>query len=417
MKTHILKDTRNPLVHVLCTFGKTEPDHTPRSVCTHLVYEELLFAGCKNKSRERFLKELGDLGSKVSLGTSDGRITLSISALRTQITPTLRLVKQMLTEPLFAQKEILRIKQLLKNQLRLAREDADFQSQQIFKSAVFHKHDPAHSFSIDSLIDHIDAVSIQDIRKVHKTLFAHEPLLSVSGNKPSTKEVVEMFRKLPFRGGAAPEHVFSSSRAVSRRVCMFKDIKSKQNIEINLGNALPFHFQDPAYAPFVFGMSVLAMKGGFSGRLMSTVREREGLTYGIYGHVEKVTNYTTGYWRIDTFFSPDKVIRGIESTLRELRAIVHKGITKEELVRFKSILHTREVLRRDSIKKQLSLRHVQECYGVSEDDYQNFLSSLQGATVQEVNTALKEHLDPSTFVLSAAGPVEDVRKEITALLK
>ena len=74
-----------------------------------------------------------------------------------------------------------------------------------------------------------------------------------------------------------------------------RSIPSRQNIDFSIGAPLPITMHHPDYAPLLFGITVLGKWGGFTGRLMSTVREKEGLTYGIYAGTETFFNDEQGY--------------------------------------------------------------------------------------------------------------------------
>jgi zinc protease len=197
-----------------------------------------------------------------------------------------------------------------------------------------------------------------------------------------------------------------------KREVLLVDIPNKQNIEFSVGGVLPLYPTDPEYRAFTFGMSVLGLQGGFSGRLMSTVREKEGLTYSIYGKPEKATKTEQGFWRIMTFFNPKDAVRGITSTLTQVEKMRKQGITEDELVRFKAIIETRIALKEDSLLRKLAeLQNWREA-GLTEEEYQLYRNDIANMTVERVNGAMKKYLDPKKIAISGAGPVSKVRKDL-----
>lgn len=215
----------------------------------------------------------------------------------------------------------------------------------------------------------------------------------------------------------APVLTTTTSQIVKGKKLLLQSIASKQNIDLSIGSSLPLTISDDDLAPFTFGLAVLGKWGGFAGRLMSTVREKEGLTYGIYARFEGVSKTEAGYWRIMTFFAPKDVVQGINSTLREINKIHNSGITESEWRRFKNILQTGEVLVYDSLAGTVGFVHGALLSGLGFAEYKKYRECLYNCSRAEVNRALKKYLDPSNIVISAAGPVDKVAKDLKAIVK
>ena len=92
-------------------------------------------------------------------------------------------------------------------------------------------------------------------------------------------------------------------------------LKDKTSISVLLGQATGLRYQDADTVALRVGTAILG--SGFTGRLMSTVRDKEGLTYGIGAGVSEDT-FVDGAWSINAAFAPALVEKGIVSTRREL---------------------------------------------------------------------------------------------------
>src|SRR5690606_10855172 len=79
-------------------------------------------------------------------------------------------------------------------------------------------------------------------------------------------------------------------------------IPEKPSAEFYIGQYTGIERKDADFLPFLIGNSVLG--GGFSGRLMLSVRDEAGLTYGIYSRHSGHT-YTGGYWLVNASFNPE----------------------------------------------------------------------------------------------------------------
>lgn len=396
-----------------------QESHTAFTEALILIYGEALSAGAGTLTRDQFLDAESKLGSQIHINGDSKHIHITLSSLDTSLLPTLALLELMLMKPTFAQSEIKRIKELLINSLILSKEDARSRAYEGFVNALTSVEDKRYMFSIDTLIENIKKITTKDLKKFHSTLWHSKWIFTAAGSRASTQKISSNLKKLR---GTAEKKADTTSSAIpfknqTKRTIVLLDIPHKQNIEFSIGNTLLLRQNDPEYAAFVFGMSVLALYGGFSGRLMSTVREKEGLTYSIYGQAEKVTKKEQGFWRIATFFSPKDAEKGIEATLREIKLICEKGITENELKRFKAIINTRSALVNDSL-----LKKVREIQGLRENDisdseYEDFKAKLQKMTLKEVHLALSNHINLKTLVISGAGPVKEVKKQIEGFAK
>ena len=145
---------------------------------------------------------------------------------------------------------------------------------------------------------------------------------------------------------------------------------------------------------------------------MSTVREKEGLTYGIYARTETVSGTEQGYWRIMTFFSPQQALQGLRSTIREIVLMQTKGVSQAEFKRFKEILKTQQILLADSLTSSVDELHGYICESFDLTEMATFKQRLHTVTLAEVHEAIKTHLRTDALVLSGAGPVISVKKEL-----
>jgi predicted Zn-dependent peptidase len=387
--------------------------HSAHDEALRMVYADALLSGTGSYTREQFHHTLNMLGSDIQVSADGSGVSFSMSALDTTQKQTLALFQAMFKSPTFSVSEIKRIKELLINTLILSKEDAKARAYRHFTSTLTEHTDPRHYFAVDTVIAHINEISVKDLTDLHASLWEHEWLYTCGGSEVSCEEIgktVLKLQKLNKYTSTQPQVDTTSVIQPTKRSISLIDIPHRQNIEFSIGGALPILRTDPEYAAFVFGMNVLA-HSSFAGRLMITVRTQEGLTYMIYGQVEMVTKAEEGFWRIRTFFNPTDATKGIQSTLREIDKIRAKGITEDELKRFKAILHTRFSLIEDSLLKKVRESHALKLSDMNEDEYEAYKYDMQHMTCARVLTALKKYLNTSTLVMSGAGPIQSIKKE------
>jgi zinc protease len=107
-------------------------------------------------------------------------------------------------------------------------------------------------------------------------------------------------------------------------------IPEKANIDLYLGVALPLRLEDELYLPTFTLIDMLG--GGFAAHLMQTVRERDGLTYGISARLSDFGKDTEGSFRVWSTLSPLLFEKGLKTIRKEITTFFNTGITEEALV-------------------------------------------------------------------------------------
>jgi zinc protease len=365
--------------------------HTATSSATELLYTDALLSGAGKYSREQFIDAVNLLGASIGVTTQNSRLRITLRCLEENLSKVLQLFEVMVTHPSFTAPELQRIKIQTKNELIEHTENAKAVAAENFKNSLYATGDRRHTNTPKSLISAVDTVTTAHLQKLHAITRANTWTVTVGGNQAVVDKVcttVDVCKK------GTKTQILKQVHAQKPQVqkVLLQNIPSKQNIEFSIGTSIPLTLHHPEYLPFVFGLNVLGKMGGFTGRLMSTIREKEGLTYGIYARTESV--------------------EGITSTLRELHKIQKNGITHSEYERFQTILQTQQALLADSLTGSIETLHSYLCADFSLKEIEDYRNKLMTVSRKEVNHSLKTHLHPDKITISGAGPTQKVKKEI-----
>lgn len=394
----------------------TDQKSNKSDAVTH-AYKDALLSGCGAYTRQEFLDAVNMLGGEITVTVIDDVLTISIKSLDTHAEKMLKLFTTMMQSPTFLQSELNRIKISETNSLTEAKEDAVIQSLYALANALYGEKDRRYVVDEDTLIAELSKVTKKELQELHTKVLSSFWTYTLTAHTKLEQKAIKTLEKLRLQYNGAQLHKNPTyQKSITKSILLLKSIPSRQNIEINLGSPLLLNEGDDDYFAFVFGLNVLGKWGGFAGRLMSTVREKEGLTYGIYARMESTTLSNSGHWRIKTFFAPDKVIQGIQSTIHQTKLIADAGITKNEFERFKTILATSEALMQDSLLQNVHVTHALQLKGYSYKEMNVRKEKLRSVTQKQVNTALKKYLDVSKLVISTAGPVLHQEKELRKIV-
>jgi zinc protease len=388
-------------------------ENSPKNTALGLLYSDLLLSGAGKYSREEFVHELDLLGSSIQVGEDGGRVTITLTSLADKLSKTLALSSVMLKEPAFKPSELKRAKQTIANALELYKDNARALASDGLSRALFNEGDRRYKHPLEKVVQALKIITIKDLKSFHQCFMQANWTVTAGGSEKTTSAVNKIVAKVK-KDVVIKERLLTVAdvNLLTERKVVTHSVPSKQNIELSIGGHIPLSRTCPELPAFIFGIAVLGKWGGFAGRLMSTVREKEGLTYGIYARIEGISEKENGYWRIMTFFSPKDAKTGIQSTLREVTQISEKGITESEWKRFQVILRTGDHLVFDSLSSTVNLVHGTVVSGIGWGEYKKFREQLYSVTVAEVNSALKKYLKPNNLVISASGPVSAVTKDL-----
>lgn len=390
----------------------THDERTIADQAVSLMYGDALLSGAGSLERNAFLDAVNQLGASISVKVVDGVVNITLRSTVTTFKRLLTLVELMLTEPQFSKRELKRIRQTTINGLHESKENSKAIAQEQLRNAFYGSNDRRYTYDIDETISEVATTDVRHLKAFHQTLDRRIWVCSIAGPQPQQRDFERSLQRLRKGATITDRDTTAHAQQAPKPTVLLTDIPSRSNIDFSIGAPIPFTLHHPQYLPLAFGIAVLAKWGGFAGRLMSTVREKEGLTYGIYGKLEGFTAGEQGYWRIMTFFSPERSVEALTSTFREIRNIHQQGITEEEFLRFQTILETGQTLLNDSMTTLLNDLHGYHCQGFTVEEILKQKARIRALTRTEVNEALRTYLDPRTLTISGAGPIKAVEKEL-----
>lgn len=144
-----------------------------------------------------------------------------------------------------------------------------------------------------------------------------------------------------------------------------------------------------------------------SSRLGTEIRDRKGLTYGIYSYFAAGLN--AGPFAVQMQTSSEDTQTAISSTLALLKQVKAEGITQSELeTAQRSILNSYPVDLADlDILAQRFL--MNEVLGLPIEEIRHLPQRIGAVTMAEINQAIEACIHPDRMVIVSAGPVDAIR--------
>ena len=158
---------------------------------------------------------------------------------------------------------------------------------------------------------------------------------------------------------------------------------------------------DPDYAALSLGNQILG-GGGFGTRLMTEVREKRGLTYGVYSGFSPMQ--ARGPFNINLQTRAEMSEGTLKLVQDVLADYLKTGPTQKELDDAKRELAGSFPLSTASNADIVSQLGAMGFYNLPLSYLEDFMQQSQALTVEQVKTALNKHLSADKMVIVTAGP-------------
>ncbi|QAA82045.1 insulinase family protein [Aequorivita sp. H23M31] len=364
----------------------------------------MLSKGTTKNDKIQFSQKLEKLGVDIYVSSDHDNVTISFQCLSKDLDTVVSLLAEELRYPLFDQKEFDLLKTQFIGNMQNGLSDPGTRGKIALSQALYPAGHPNYSKSIEDVIADIKNAKLEDLKAFHQKFFGPADMHLVAVGDVNDKDLYKAIDKSfeNWKGGVKRTlKKYEVQKGDTRTQIV--TIPEKPSAELYIGQYTGIQRMDKDYLPFYVGNSILG--GGFSGRLMLTVRDEQGLTYGIYSRHDGQT-YTGGYWLINASFAPELFAKGKKATLVELEKWYKNGITAEELKDKKSNLI-------GSFKIGLATtsgmaRNILSVVERGEDpDYINqYPKDLEAITVDQVNAAIKKYLDLDKLIIIESGSLD-----------
>ena len=367
----------------------------------------LLDKGTRAHDQFALAEELERVGATIDFEVGTQMLEIRAKCLKKDVPLVIGLIAEQLRTPAFAAEELDKVKKQFAGALQRQLESTDFRATDAFSRAIYPEGHPNRQPPTEEFIAAIATAKLSDVQAFHQSHYGPAHLtLVVVGDVDVPQIQTELGKSFAgWSGGVAVIHPAKATATDAPKIqSVF--MADKTSVSVVLGQSTGLKYSDPDYQALRLATSVL---GGpaFSGRLMQTVRDKEGLTYGIYANTSNDT-FTDGDWKITATFAPALLEKGLASTRLQLASWYEKGITPAELdYRKNNLVGSFKVslATTDGMAASL-LTAIHRGYDVTWlDELPKVINSL---TLDQVNGAIKKHVKPDDMFLIKAGTVTDV---------
>ena len=370
----------------------------------------MLSKGTLKNDKFQFSQKLEKLGVDIYVGSDNDNVTISFKCLSKDINTVVALLAEELREPLFDAKELELLKQQFIGNIQQGISDPATRGSIALAQALYPAGHPNYSKAIEETIEDVKNVKMEDLKAFHNKYFGPAQMHFVAVGDVNDKDIYKAIDKSfkNWKGGVkrtTKKYDIKKGNSITEIIT----IPEKPSAELYIGQYTGIQRNDADFLPFFMGNSVLG--GGFSGRLMLTVRDEAGLTYGIYSRHAGHT-FNGGYWLINASFNPELFAKGKEATMLELEKWSKNGITAAELKDKKSnLIGSFKIGLASTYGMASNILAVVE-RGENPDYIYQYSDDLEGVTLEQVNSAIKKYIDLDKLIIIESGSLDQSGKPL-----
>lgn len=362
--------------------------------------------GTGTRNRQQIADAFNQYRARVSFSGNPGNLTVSVQTTRENLVPVLAILQDVLRNPIFPAEELdlVREEQIAAFSQQGSEPDFLAFTQATRQISPFDKDDPRYEAMPEEQIQRLKAVTAEQIRGIHSQLIsASVGEATVVGDfdpatlQPALEQLTENWKStVPF---VRIPRVHVANEKGSTEILNTPD---KANAATVAMMTLPIRDDHPDYPALAIGNFILG-SGGLSSRLGDRIRQQEGLSYAIQSSLQASGVDQRSAFLIFAISNPENSPKVLAAIREELQRLLRDGITQAELDAAKSgYLQEQQVARSNDAQ----LAGMLEAFAFLSRDLafvDRQQRSISGLTVEQVNAALRKHLNPERLFVVQAG--------------
>lgn len=281
--------------------------------------------------------------------------------------------------------------------IQQVKDSPDDVANQVFFQALYHEHPYAHPIIGDT--SHVTALTLNQVQAFYKRYFVGKNAVLVmvgAIDSPTAHRLAnQLAGQLPL---GEPSPSIPKAKPLLKSESQSIPFPSSQTI-LRLGQ-LGINHDDPRYFPLLVGNYTLG-GGSLVSELAIELREKRGLTYGVYSQYSPMPGL--GPFVISLSTRRDQAATAVNLTREVLSAFISKGPTASELQSAKQFLTGGFPLSLASNRNIADILLKMAFYHLPSDYLNTYLQHINDVTLNEVKNAFQTQIVPGALLQVSVG--------------
>ena len=359
-----------------------------------------LMNGTKSKNALQLAQTLEDRGASLGFSANREGVEIGGYSLKTDLPVVLQTMADVVQNATFPDRELELSRQRALTQLKLDLDNPARVAQRKFQQTIYPANHPFHTFPTKESLQSIDRQEVVEFYQTHYR--PDQTILTLLGDfDPKAVRSLLTQQLAKWQGTGKPPKITYPTVSLPPKVEQFNPIMPGKTQSITILGYRGIDRKDPRYYTSLVLNQIL---GGdtLSSRLGTEIRDRQGLTYGVYSTFQAGRH--AGPFAIRMQTDPTDAQKAIASTRKLLKQIQTQGVKAEEVQAAKRSLtssYTVSLANPDALASTILMNAV---FGLGEEELSDFPQKIQAVTLEKVNLAAKELLQPDKLAIVTAGP-------------
>jgi zinc protease len=385
-------------VHALVKSGSAQ-DPPEKAGLANLV-ASLLDEGTTSRTSKQLAELIDFVGGALEVKAAEDFTTASVRVLKKDVELGFTLLADILQHPAFHKPEFERIRSQILGEMASDNDDPGHVAMKAFNQLVFHSH--PYRWPLNGTEESLSKITHADVVGFYAREYApSQTILTIVGDV--TAEQVTAFVQTHFGGwkkAAPPPRSTKNAPPIEKKTVQLIE-KDLTQSNVILGHGGISRTNPDFYAVTV--MNYILGAGGFSSRLMDSIRDKQGLVYGIMSHFD--ARLMPGSFWVNFQTRTEATNQAIQGVLAELKSIREAPVTDQEISEAKSFLIGSFPLRLDSTAKLAQVLAQVEFYGLGFEYFSQYPKWIERVTKEDVQRVAKQYLYPQRYALVVVGNV------------
>jgi zinc protease len=363
---------------------------------------KLLIYGTKQRTAVQISDTLDFIGAGLEAGSGQDTTSVSMTVLKKDLTTGLELLADVLTQSTFPQAEIDRQKQAIIASIRAAEEEPGIVAAKAFAAALF--PDSPYGRPVEGSEASVKALQQKSLRDFFARNYRpNRSIIAVVGDV-SEQEIAKALNGA-FRAWAKGEP--SGQALVPANVGESKVLRINKDLtqaNIVLGHNGVARGNPDYYALQV--MNYVLGGGGFSSRVMDSIRNERGLAYSVYTYFAAEKSHGAFEFIMQT--KNETALEAIRIATEEMRRMREQPVAEQELSDAKDYLIGSFPLRFDTNRKVAGFLSQVEYFELGLDYPDRYADLIRKVTREDVQRVAKQYLQPERLITVIVGNLKKI---------
>lgn len=385
-------------IHALVKVGSAQ-DPPEKAGLSNLV-ASLLDEGTATRTSKQLAEQIDFVGGSLEAHAGEDFSTATVRILEKNIDLGFTLLADILQHPIFPKQEFERVRAQILGEISSDNDDPGHVAMKAFNQLVFQNH--PYRWPVNGTEETLRKITLADVQNFYaKEYLPNQVILTIVGDV-----TVEQATELVQTHFGSWKKVPAQPRPVKKPAAIDKKVAKLIEKDLTQSTIVVGHLGISRTNPDFYAVTVMNHilgAGGFSSRLMDSIRDKQGLAYGITSHYD--THAMPGSFWINLQTRTETTNQAINSVLSEMKAIREAPVTDQELAEAKAFLMGSFPLRLDSTAKMAQVLAQVEFYGLGLDYFSQYTTWIERVTKEDVQRVAQQYIDPQHYALVVVGSI------------